>query len=327
MQSNVIKKLINLLLVVFITTFLFELAYRFYIIDFYKNSFTALNSEKDLNESNLDYLIFGDSFSAINTGYVSLMRNKFPNKSILNFSVPGIGIEQVNLYAENKIKKYDPETIIYQVYVGNDLTDIQNLTNWSDLSFVRNVYWRASDYFLSFKYLNQNFSVFNSKQPIQHLDSNVKFSKECYNKREQLFLQADNKYLDKTITLKAEFELRYQKWKNETRVFLSNISKDKKVYIVFIPHCSQINEFYYSNMVNIGADFNFKKEIINSSYPFFNKAKYDFKDYENVTFLNPIDYLKSRDNNEYRLYFENDPHFNENGHVVFANYISKIINH
>lgn len=320
------KTLFSLGLLFFLTISLFELVFRFYLIDFYKNTFIALNGQEILKTKKVDFLIFGDSFSALKNGYVDHLKSTFPDKTFINLSVPGIGIKQVNGYAENKIKTYNPDVIIYQVYVGNDLLDIKNLSNWSELSFSRNLYWQFSNYYLSLRYLNQSMSIFRQNLSVKELNLDKQFSNELYNKRELMFFKADQQFLENTITLKADFKQRYNQWKNALNDFLENIPKDKKVYIVFVPHCAQVNEFYFDNMLKIGAAFSSQNEIINANYSFFENAKNDFKNYKNVNFFNPINYLQEKDKENYRLYYQNDPHFNKNGQQELANYISTIIN-
>lgn len=324
--KKLLKNLLSLCLLFFLTISLFELVFRFYLIDFYKNTFIALNGQEILKTKKVDFLIFGDSFSALKNGYVDHLKSTFPNKTFINLSVPGIGIKQVNGYAENKIKTYNPDIIIYQVYVGNDLLDIKNLSNWSELSFSRNLYWQFSNYYLSLRYLNQSMSIFRQNLSVKELNLDKQFSNELYNKRELMFFKADQQFLENTITLKADFKQRYNQWKNALNDFLENIPTDKKVYIVFVPHCAQINEFYWDNMIKIGAHFSSQNEIINANYSFFENAKNDFKNYKNVSFFNPINYLQEKDKENYRLYYQNDPHFNKNGQQELANYISTFIN-
>lgn len=319
-----IKLLLELFIIFFLTLCLFEITYRHYIIDFYKNTFRAINTESDLELKKVDCLIFGDSFSAFKNGYVSQIKDKYPNKKFLNFSVSGTGIRQTNLFAVGKIEEYKPDEIIYQVYVGNDLIDIENLTNWDALSLKRNLYWSISDVFLSLRYLNQNLSIFNSSNKInQNLESDFDVNK--YTSREKLLFKADPKYLEKSLKIKSGFESRYNKWENAINQFINAVSEDKKIHIIFIPHKAQVNEFYLSTSKRIGAKFSSNKEIFNLEYNFLNKAKLDFKDYKNVIFLNPLEYFRNHDNESNRLYYENDSHLNELGQKVLCDYISNEI--
>lgn len=310
--------------VLFVSLCLFEFVYRIHLIDFYKNSFTALNEPEILKQKKADFLIFGDSFSAFPNGYVEQLKSQNLEKSILNFSVSGIGIKQTNLFVKQKIKKYNPDVVIYQVYVGNDLIDVQNVTNWEALSFQRNIYWEVSDVFLSLRYLNQNFAFLKQQKNLKS-DFTSSFDENKYNFREKLLVKANPYYIEKSVLITEDFELRYQVWKEELESFLKSISDNRKVYIVFIPHKVQLNSFYFDTMEKIGAKFSNRQQIFANDYPFLEKAKTDFKNHKNVMFLNPLSYFREIDKAENRLYFENDEHLNEIGQQVLSNYLSEEI--
>jgi hypothetical protein len=269
--------------------------------------------------------VFGDSFSANDHGYVSYLQKLCPGKVILNASSAGIGIKQVNLFASKRIKQVNPKAILLQVYVGNDLIDVQNLSNLKTVSMLRNLYWNITNHFTSISYLNQRMGAFRKHETVSSLHLNEHFSKELYDKRTKLFVQADAGFLEKSVTLNDDFLKRYMIWKDELDVFLENIPLTTKVYIVFIPHCAQINDFYYKNMAELGATFSDKSNFNKTDYAFFEYAMNDFKGNSNAVFLNPLPFFKETDIINYRLYYENDPHFSEHGNTEFANYLKPLI--
>jgi len=114
---TLIKKLarifLNVTLIIIITFILFELAYRNSIIDFYKPELKHLNSDKDLNARNIDFLVFGDSFSVPKNNYVDRLRKKHKDRVFINSSVPGIGLNEVNIISKKRINTFKPKTIIY----------------------------------------------------------------------------------------------------------------------------------------------------------------------------------------------------------------------
>jgi hypothetical protein len=248
-----------------------------------------------------------------------------PGKTILNASSAGIGIKQVNLFASKRIKQANPKAILYQVYVGNDLIDVKNLSNLKKVSMPRNLYWKITDCFLSISYLNQRMGSFRKHETVSSLHLDEHFSKGLYDKRTKLFIQADAGVLEKSVTLNGDFLKRYMIWKDELDVFLKKIPVTTKVYIAFIPHCAQINDFYYNNMAEMGAIFSDKSNFSNIDYAFFEYAVNDFKGNSNVVFLNPLPFFKETDTVNYRLYYENDPHFNEHGNAEFARYLKPLI--
>ncbi len=320
-----IKGCIQLAIISGITLLLLEVVYRYGIIDFYKAEIKALNSKNIIESDSVDYLVFGDSFSTPTNNYVDRLQKKHPETSFLNLGISGTGIRQVNTFARKKIKKYNPKHIIYQVYIGNDLLDVKHLSNWKDLSVTRNVYWGITNYISSGVYINQRLKGFSSYKIDTRALKKEAFSEPLYTKRQRMLFNADTHYLDKTITLGDGFLHRYDSWKEEMTSFLEVIPSDVKVSIVFIPHCAQINDWYYNNMLELNAQFKNKNDVQKDNYTFYNKAVIDFKRFENVIFYNPIQYLKQEDTSLNRLYYNNDPHFNDKGQMAIYEFLDATI--
>ncbi|WP_114902336.1 hypothetical protein [Kordia sp. SMS9] len=320
-----IKKFAFNATIIMVTSFLlFEVLYRFSVIDFYKAETAHLNSEADLEHTSVDFLVFGDSFSATakEINYIDKLRENNPETSFVNVSVPGIGIRQVNTFASSKIKKHNPKAIIYQIYVGNDLTDVDHLWSWKKFSIARNVYWGISDYFLSLSYLNHKLSVFrprvNSRTYTMATDV---FKPEYYDQRTIRFLNFDTAYFNNTLMLKTPFASRYDAWLDEMNTFLETVPEDIPVHLLWIPHCSQINSYYMNNLNALGATFEDAQTIQASNYPFLAKAQQDLQAYQNVKHINPLSVFQVNDTSEQRLYFANDPHINNNGNVVLSDFL------
>ena len=302
---------------------LFELSYRFSIIDFYKAEFTYLNDADSIRSESVDYLVFGDSFSIAENNYIDFLR-KSSDKSFMNSSVSGIGIRQVNTFLNRRLKRYTPKNIIYQVYIGNDLTDVDHLTNYSKLSLIRNLYWDVSDIILSSSYINAKMGGFNpNKEQNNHRIVRESFSVNDYSSRSKLYLLSDSDYLYKSVTIRDGFEERYSIWIREVREFIEEISEETSVQIVFIPHCTQVNSFYYDNFKQIGATFSNVDEFNRTEYGFFKKASLDLKSYKNVSLINPLERFRKSDSINNRLYYMNDPHLNELGQKVLGNYLKE----
>ena len=108
------KFFINALVIGLISLVLFEILYRNSIIDFYQSETSHLNAESDLEKDTIDFLVFGDSFSATakEINYIDKLKQNNPSTSFVNVSVPGIGIRQVNTFAKEKIKQHQPKAII-----------------------------------------------------------------------------------------------------------------------------------------------------------------------------------------------------------------------
>lgn len=315
----------QLIIISCITLLLFEVVYRYGVIDFYRGEIEALNPEETIEKDAVDYLVFGDSFSTPRNNYIDLLQNKYPETSFLNLGISGTGIKQVNTFARKKIKQYDPKHIIYQVYTGNDLLDVKHLSNWKDLSVTRNIYWKVTDYISSGVYINQRLKGFSSHKIGTRTLKKETFSVPLYTKRQRMLFKADADYLYNTVTLQDDFKNRYVLWKKGMTSFLEEVPSDVKVSIVFIPHCAQIQEEYYNNMVELGAQFKSKEDLQKNNYEFYSKAVKDFSTFKNVSFYNPIQYLKQEDSSLNRLYYTNDPHFNDLGQRALYEFLDATI--
>ena len=105
------KGFVQLVIISCITFLLFEVAYRYGVIDFYKAEIKVLNPNNSIESTSVDYLVFGDSFSTPTGNYVDRLRSKHTEKSFLNLSIPGTGIKQVNTFAKKKINKSKLENV------------------------------------------------------------------------------------------------------------------------------------------------------------------------------------------------------------------------
>lgn len=321
--KRILKGLLKIGIIGVLVIILFELSYRFSVIDFYKPELEVLNTKHAIASHDIDYLVFGDSFSAAQDNYIDFLSNS-SNKIFLNSSVIGIGIKQVNTFANRRLNRYNPKNIIYQVYIGNDLTDVNHLTNYKTLSIARNLYWELSDVILSSSYINYRLGYLkSSNKKAETITFNTPFSVKYYNQRSKIYFKSDGSYLYKTVTVTEDFEKRYSIWIEELKEFIESIPKNTKMHILFIPHCAQVNSFYRDNISKIGGVFTNEDKFAKIQYSFFEKASSDLKNYKNVTLLNPLKRFREVDSINHRLYYLNDPHLNKLGQEVLGKYIKE----
>jgi hypothetical protein len=126
---------------------IFEFIYRDQLIDTFRAELKAYNSPQVLNmDERKTLLVMGDSFSAGNTSYPAWLRFFQDDYRVINAGVPGIGILEAAATAPRRFEEFKPSIFIYQVYVGNDLYNISYPVNWSNVSFIRNLYWSVAQH-------------------------------------------------------------------------------------------------------------------------------------------------------------------------------------
>ena len=299
---------------------LLELSFRFYVIEFYEPEFAALNPVQ-LNEdaSRPNILFFGDSFTANAGSYVGKLRNELPF-NLINSAVSGTGVMEASFMATSRLAKYDPYIVVYQVYTGNDLLDIRHRST-GDVPFLRRLYHGISDHIRVLKFLNYRFGqvkagwVDDLHTPTAQ--SELDFSPELYSNRQKLIFQAEPLHLENVLELKNGREA-------EARILIEGLGKirnqlDEKsrLVLLLIPHCAEVNSTYHERMEAIGSRS--KKRMNDQFYSLLESELAD------VEVLNVRDHFQTQDSIGNRLYYENDPHLNDNGHSVLADFLKEYL--
>lgn len=298
-------------------------------IDFYKPELLAYNSIDDLSGQNKrkTVLIMGDSFTAGKSSYPNILRNLLPNYRIINSGIPGSGIIQASIIAKRRIDEFKPNIFIYQIYVGNDLFDISYPINWEKLSFMRNIYWLASNHiriisFLNYRLGQLNVSNSQSYQEYTHKQfaENEIFSIDKFTKRDIIYNIADDQLVGNSILLKGKRSDDFKLLISKLEEILKLLPAYSKTFIVLIPHASQINIEYLNRTIEIQAKFPDPDKIFEEEYPFANKIKALSPE---IHVLNPLVLFRNAEANGMKVYYANDGHLNSNGQKILAGFIAK----
>lgn len=283
-----------------------EICFRYQVIDFYQSELKGLNTEVLVAKKD-NILIFGDSFTAHPNSYVRYLRNNLLNFNIINSAIPGTGIKQHELIFNKRIKEYYPKAIIYQFYVGNDFADIQHPINLKELSLIRNVFWKASEYFTVLQYINHRLAFLNKNNQSTKVLQEDQFSKELYNHRVKTYYKADKLMLNNTILFNNDIPSIYKEWKTKLFKIQKLIGDSIPIYMVIVPHNAQVNNTYLERNKVLGADLH--PNILNPKYPLIERIKKDFKKWKIINPLSDFQQLKNNDS----LYYQNDPHLTAYG--------------
>jgi len=322
---NLVQKLLYVLYLVVIVAILMEVAYRFQIIDFYRQELNALNPEQTTTKTTgkKTVLVFGDSFTVQSHSWLNQLRTDFPEYHIINSAITGTSIVETSYVAPGRIKTFDPDIFIYQIYVGNDLLGITHHLNWKQWSSTRNIYWLLSDrvHFLSF--LNYRMGQMNWKiqgdetqTQSEAVPGGEKFDLERYSEREKIYALGDPYLISNSVLLKNERDQDIDKLLSSLSHTISQLKPECQVYLLIIPHKAQISKFYLDNMKDVGFMFDSQFEVGKEDYPFVEKLRDYFSATENVVIINPLRDLVKRDSVSARVYFLNDEHLSDEGQLI-----------
>ena len=333
-QPSFFKRLLRfgfkIVYVVVAVLLLLEWAYRSQWIDFYNTEFTALNPNIPAATTKKRVLVLGDSYTATPDGYVSKL-NALSNEYVFyNSGIPGTTVREAAVIAADRIEAVDPDLIIYQVYVGNDLFDYRHPMNWDSISTLRNVYWKVSDYFLSLRYLNYKvgqLSYLAADGNPDNVEAKIAptFSPDLYSSRAKLYLKAEPALIENSVMLQNGRADDLREW-HEDFSEIVDAAGDRNILVILIPHCSQVNPYYLNKLKAVGATFNadFKTASPQAfDYPF--AADIDLEWGNRCHMLDCLPAFAEQDATGKRLFFDNDPHLNDYGHTVLAQLIHKTL--
>jgi hypothetical protein len=270
------------------------------------------------------------------------MRPYLPDFRIINGAIGGTGIIEADIIAPRRFNTFEPDIFIYQIYIGNDLINISPPVNWSSLSVLRNIYWSAIPYFRSLAFLNFRFGQLfkdnanlammlpNDAQVGGRRENRVKgelgreFAPEKYNLRNIIMLKGDPDMIEDTILVKSRRKRDFETLLGRLGKLLDRCDPLQcRAYVLIVPHASQSSEQYLHNMLELGARFSRPTLVTEVDYPFVSRIR-DFLNSENhghVEVLNPLKRFQQLEADGPHLYFQNDPHLNDHGQKVLADFL------
>lgn len=307
---------------------LLEIMYRFQVIEFYQAELNARNPKEDMQDSKArkTILVFGDSFSVQDKNYSELIRKRLSSDyRTINSAITGSSIVEAAYIAPKRIKTFDPDIFIYQIYVGNDLLPITHSLNWEKSSWIRNIYWWLSERINVLSFINYRLGQFNWRKAADGINTNTpfsadKFTLERYRPRERLYAQADPYLVSNSVLLKNGRLEDFNYLAARLNSMLSDLKPGCKTYLVVIPHKSQVNAEYFHHMSTIGFRFDKAFNDDGIDYPFVQNLKIYFRQNPDVQVLNPLQVFRENSLSQ-PLYYFNDEHLNEVGHKVLSEFI------
>lgn len=301
-------------LIAFFVLCIVEMAYRYQWFDAYSSEWEYHNAEKKTSLEKTSILVFGDSFTANKTSWISSWNTLDSSLQIWNASVPGIGVETHRLMFADRLEESKPKHVIVQLYVGNDLIDIHKPINWSEYGVTRNLFWSFSNRFRILNFMNYRMGqvsqdVVGAKNP--KLEN--AFSSEKYSERTKLYIKGDENYPRNSIRLKSDQKSTFDKQIKWLKAMKTDLPEGCKMHILVIPHCTQISKTYIDRYSEMGAVIN--KDCLNKDLWSKLLRKQGF------SVFSPLEYFQKLEKKGEQMYFNNDPHLTDLGQEELASFI------
>ena len=297
---------------------LMELAYRNQWWDFYATEWEHFNQGILGEKAEGDVLVMGDSFSTSDRGYVEQLRDSFPDWKIANGAVPGTGIQEANYMASRRFSQCQPKAFIYQIYLGNDLFDLERPVNWGQLGFFRNLYWWSANRLRSLAWINYKSGQLQAAPTADGKGAEESFAPERYNQREKRYFSADPAWMQGQANVNNEDWEDIREWYTDRLQDLLEYPQEvgARTLILIIPHCVQLGNPYRNRMEAIGmhsGDINPANE-----HALVRAIRKLAESRPNTDIIYPVRELAEAEVQQGPVYFQNDPHLNPHGQKVIA---------
>ncbi len=320
-----------LLLCLVCLSLVFELIYRYQLIDFFQPELKACNRAADLEDSSRKTLLaMGDSFSAGAGTWVGFLRPQLPDYRIISAALPGTGICESLYAAPRRFREFKPRVFIYQIFVGNDLQDIRRPLNRQTMSPARYAYGYLCSY-LGLRSLT--FANYRLAQLLKNfLPEKVRatgpqvadppFSPATFHKSAAIYTQAEPHYLEDTVLARGERGRDLATLIAGTNKLFSYAGRECRKYVVVIPDAGQVSDFHLDHLKQLGAQVSNPQELHRDDYPFLIRLQEGLIDKE-IKVLNPLPLLKGQEQQGQRMYYANDTHLNLVGQSLLGEFILK----
>ncbi len=312
--------MLQIIIGIFLCIALLELAYRYQWGDFYAVEWSHFNEGILKESAKREVLVMGDSFSTSDQGYVDKLRVQFPEWNFANSAVPGTGVVEASYMASRRFSDRKPDVFIYQIYLGNDLFDLQRPVNWGKLGFMRNLYWWSANRMRSLTWINYKGGQFQASPRGDAKEFESGFQPELYNQREKRYFESEPDWIRDqgdagNVQWRKQRE-RYFDFLEDLIVYPESLGT--KVLLLVIPHCAQVGAIYQERMESIGmapgaeVPRNFKDHI------WLKELDEYASSHENMDILYPLDILNWYEREVGPVYYQNDPHLNSRGQSALA---------
>lgn len=316
------RRIRNLLLLTFLCVMVFEILYRHQVVDTYKSEFQHLNRHPIPQKPKARILVMGDSFTALDSGWLDMLRSEFPQFAFFNGAVPGTGPIQASYMAPRRFRQAEPDAFIYQIYLGNDLFDIRNPISWSENSFFRNLYWATSNRLRSLGWLNYKLGQFRAKPSVDAKERGESFSPELYNARDRRYSRIAPAWLADQLGGGEDWEGDLESYVAYLEDLIEEAEeRDIPVLLMVVPHCAEMGGKYWENMAALGMEGEEEVGKRNPAWVGMIEKTVEQRPKMEMHFLLPD--LQEAEDSLGPVFHVNDPHVNAKGHVILASAAAK----
>ena len=315
-----------------------EAGYRFQVIDFYRAELGRVNEAIDLAPGprvGRTLLFMGDSFTGWPTSYPSLLRERLRSDArVINSGVSGFTLRQIVRILPGRLATFEPDTVVLQLFAGNDLVELRHPVAWSRLSPLRNLFWIASDSPLeSVGFLNyrlgslQGVVLRRLRGAPEAADAPTRagFSVERFSAHEKTLIAAEPDYVEAQLRVDARYKDAYAEYLRLLGQALDLATPvARHVFVLVVPDPVQIHMRYAERLRILGGAASSARAVEPSS-PFLDGIAAVVSSRRGVELIDPLGALRLEEKGGRPVVRDTDLHLNAEGQRVLADLLLREI--
>jgi hypothetical protein len=143
-----------------------------------------------------------------------------------------------------------------------------------------------------------------------------KFDVNHYAPREKIYAKGDPFLISNSVLLTNGRGEDMNKLLTSLSNVIADLKPDCQIYLLVIPHKSQLNTSYLEQMSSLGFRFDDNFLIGNENYPFVEAVRNHFQSNPKLKIVNPLAPLMRKDSASRSVYYLNDEHLSPAGQGV-----------
>ncbi len=308
-----------------------EISYRFQWPDPHGAEFKAFNPNLDFDDSQVStVLALGDSFTAGAESWPAALQEELgAGWRVVNGGIGGTTITHAELFAGPRIRKFRPDIVVFQTYVGNDLLDLVHPRGAEGVGFLRRSYWWLVDHG-SFApwYLNHRAAALAVQRPFDPAAADAAvgapFGVERYSPRDRWLSGLAPEHVEQQILVEGpSMEVAWGRYQQALlRLAEQCADADADLVILVIPHCVQVAPVYRERFAVMGARWADGDLLARSPSPFVTRVHAALP---SVQVIDVLPAMQQEESYGARLYSTNDPHLTPGGFRCVALQVSVVI--
>lgn len=312
----------------------FEACYRFQVIDFYGADLRRANEAATLepgSRAGRTLLFMGDSFTGWPTSYPSLLRERLGSGvRVINSGVSGFTLRQIVRVLPGRLTTFEPDTVVVQLFAGNDLVELRHPVAWSRLSPLRNLFWIASDSPLeSVGFINyrlgslQGLLLRRLRGAPEAADraAPAGFTIERFSAHEKTLIAAEPDYVEAQLRVDARYQdayARYLRLLGQALDLATPVAR--RVFVLVVPDPVQIHGRYVERLRLLGGAAS-SARAVEASSPFLDGVAAVVLSRPGVVLIDPLEALRREEKEGRPVVRDTDLHLNPGGQEVLADLV------